>query len=78
MALEDDLRGAVRNGFLHLSLGQLMDGSGWQCTYRTTGTTAVQEVTDRDPVDAMGKALRGGTRVEKAQKPVRRNVEDLA
>jgi len=79
--LETDLRAAVRNGFLHFSLTKLWDGPDWECSYRTVSTTAVQNVVAKDPVEALSKALRSGTRAEKAivaEKPRRRDAEDLA
>lgn len=88
--LESDLRSAINNGFLHVTLMKRWTGAEWECGYRTTGTTAAIYVQDKDPVEAMRKALRAGTRAEKEQptpvnktipvasvKP-RRDVDDLA
>lgn len=78
--LETELRTAVKNGFLNLSLHRTWDGKMWLCDYRTTESTNYQSVGDVNPVEAVRKALRGGTRDAKevARKRPQRIVEDLA
>lgn len=75
--LESDLRSAVRNGFLHVSLMREWSGE-WRCQYRVTDTTEVFATSDADPVEALRKALRRGTSAVKKIAPKRRDVGDLA
>lgn len=79
--LEADLRAAARNGFLDLSLHRRPTGE-WEAAYRTTDTLEVHRHHAPDIVEAIGKAVRSGTRAVKTipqpkAKP-KREVEDLA
>ena len=78
--LEADLRAAARNGFLDLSLHRRPTGE-WEAAYRTTDTLEVYRHEAKDIVEAIGKAVRSGTRAVKAIPPqpkLKREVEDLA
>lgn len=77
--LEADLRAAARNGFLDLSLHRRPTGE-WEAAYRTTDTLEVYRHQAPDIVEALGKAVRTGTRAVKAIPPPKpkREVEDLA
>lgn len=77
--LAADLRAAVKNGFLYVSLTKLWDGPLWECSYRTTDSTATYSAQDADPAEALSKALRSGTReTRKLAPPRRREADDLA
>ena len=79
--LETELRSAVKNGFLHFSLSRVWKGDVWECSYKVTDTVTTHYVRDPDPVEALRKALRSGTREVKALPPKRetkRQIEDLA
>lgn len=76
--LDAELRTAVKNGFLYLSLSKDWGSENWTAVYRTTGTSETQQVSGPDAVETMRKALRAGTRSEKAAKPPRRQIDDLA
>lgn len=78
--LEREVRTAVKNGFLFMSMNKDWTRELWHVDYRTTDSLQYQRVSDSDPVNAMLKALRAGTRDSKAQQkntPKRRDVEDL-
>jgi len=65
-ALEAEIRKAVRNGFLSLTLNKDWEGDKWHVTYRNTDTHNVQSFKGVDPVDTMKLALRAGYRDVKA------------
>lgn len=76
--LESEIRHAVKNGFLGANLFREWDGAKWTCTYRTTESTTVHEVSDADPIEALRKALRSGVRESKSlTKPKPRTSRDL-
>lgn len=80
--LERELRAAIKNGFLFLSMAKDFQKEEWIVNYRTTDSLQYQSVRDADPADAMMKALRAGTRDSKAQlkdkpTPARRDMEDF-
>lgn len=80
--LERELRSAIKNGFLFLSMAKDWQKDEWIVNYRTTDSLQYQSVRDGDPVSAMSKALRAGTRDSKEQMkdkpaPRRRDTEDL-
>ena len=77
--LEADLRAAARNGFLDLSMHRRPTGQ-WEAAYRTTDTLEVHRHEATDIVEALGKAVRSGTRSVKATPPPKpkRDIEDLA
>lgn len=80
--LEREFRSAVKNGFLFMTLSKAWEKEEWHVDYRTTDSMKYQRVTSADPVDAMMKALRAGTRESKEQlknkqTPARRDMEDL-
>jgi hypothetical protein len=81
--LEDELRIAIKNGFLHLNLSLNWKGDKWQVGYRTTEVVTPTLAEDPDPVEAIKKALRAGTRDSKSvlsarkMKPTR-ELDDLA
>lgn len=67
--LEAVFRKAIREGFLSLSLSKEWDGDKWQVSYRTTGTTSIQNFRGVDPVETMKMALRSGIRAEATLAP---------
>lgn len=78
--LEREVRAAVKNGFLVMSMSKDWKQEIWHVDYRTTDSLQYQRVSDADPVTAMLKALRAGTRESKAQlkaAPKRRDMEDF-
>lgn len=68
-ALEAEIRKAVRNGFLSLTLNKDWEGDKWHVTYRNTDTHNVQSFKGVDPVDTLKLALRAGYRDVKAAPP---------
>ncbi len=80
--LEADIRAAVKNGFLHMSLMKSWDSEKWSCGYKTTESVTTHYVEDLDPVEALRQALRAGTResknLAKAAPRRARDLEDLA
>lgn len=61
MSLEDLLRKSIRSGFLHISLNRRWDDpETWEAGYRNTDNSNVRYVRDRDPVEAMSKAIKLG------------------
>jgi len=89
--LESELRHAIKNGFLHLSLSKAWKGPNWDAGYRTTDSHNTHYASDPDPVAAIRKAMRHGVAESKRilkdapkvepKKPVtkksRRDAEDL-
>lgn len=87
--LATELRRAVRNGLLHISLHRRWDGKVWQAGYRNTDNSNVQYKEDPDPEKALLAAIRAGVRdasppPKRTEPPVkktrtaRRDIEDLA
>lgn len=77
-ALADELRRAIKNGLLHLSLSRKWDGTVWCVSYKNAENTSVQHREDLDPEKALIAAMRAGVRDTKPDRPRRRDVEDLA
>jgi len=83
VSLEDDLKSAVRNGLLTLSLSKDWEGPNWRCEFRNVRTLKVETALDSDPAEAMRQALRGGVRALKKDDPkparvsVNRREDDL-
>lgn len=76
--LEADIRAAVKNGFLYVSLGKSPSTGLWDCHYKITNTSTTHFTSDTDPVEAFRKALRSGAREVKAAPPPRkREMDDL-
>ncbi len=65
--LGGEIRRAVNNGLLHLSLHQRWDGKVWMAGYRNTDNHNVQYAEDPDWEKALLKAIRAGVRDVKRQ-----------
>lgn len=83
--LATELRRAIKNGLLHISLHRRWDGKVWCAGYRNTDNSNVQYKEDPDPEKALLAAIRAGIRDVKESahrapaKPTRRrDIEDLA
>ena len=62
---ESELRHAIKNGLLHLSLNKCWKGDDWEAGYRNTDNSLVDRVVHRDPVEALKAACRAGVRSAK-------------
>lgn len=89
--LAAELRRAIKNGLLHVSLHRRWDGKVWCAGYRNTDNSNVQYKEDPDPEKALITAMRAGIRDVKEHAPRmepkgkppakparRRDIEDLA
>lgn len=64
-----ELRHAIKNGLLHMSLHCNWKGI-WMAAYRNTDNNLVQYVEDADPEKALLKAIRAGVRDTKRKEPL--------
>ncbi|MEL4071723.1 hypothetical protein WKW50_16380 [Ochrobactrum sp. GPK 3] len=67
--LATELRRAVKNGLLHISLHRRWDGKVWCAGYRNTDNSNVQYIEDADHEKALLAALRAGIRDVKNHSP---------